>query len=112
MDNNVNIPKTDESSGISKSVKIGIFATILFLVVGLVIFILLNESEIASSRDGDDDNSFASFIPIWVAIFPTFLAARKKEEGEINKKEKNLLLALAVITGLIVLGTILLWVLG
>jgi flagellar basal body-associated protein FliL len=83
---------------------------VFILALGFTIALFLKKQGIDTGSRGDDDGvSFASMIPIWVAVFVPIMASKKKQQKKLSDKQKRAMYIIIALTGLLVLATAFLW---
>jgi|GEM_PF-986555 hypothetical protein len=109
-------PKPPEIPGQKKNKKALIIlitgAFIFAAIIGFSLFLVIKGRGLANESRGNSNSSFASMIPIWVAVFIPIMAAKKKkgqEQKKISLKQKRYLRILVILSVLLVLATIFAW---
>ncbi|MBT4849730.1 hypothetical protein HON36_02675 [Candidatus Parcubacteria bacterium] len=92
-----------------KKIKFSIFSAIGVLLIVVAMYIFSPEGTLDSSNS-DSDNDSSSMIPIWIALFVTFVIGQKKKQWKNKQKpkseqQKRILYAIFLLTGLLVAGT-------
>ncbi len=95
--------------GINKF-KIALLISVLFLIVGVilfVVFIAISKPSTVSGGGGDDGSfNWIPFFPVWIAaLIPIF--TNKQQKSELTSGQRTLLFVVLGITVAAVLGTLL-----
>ena len=88
-----------------------LLVVVVLLAAGITAYYYILDSIRGSQNvavEGENITNFFPFIPVWIAILPAIIAARKKKGLEPSAEQKKYLTILVGITILLVLATVLL----